>query len=82
MAEAEEAVFAYGGNFPDGLTGGAFAAALNAPVILVSDGNYTSQEAFLQRSNITTTFIMGGISVISDETMKHLKRSGHRIEIN
>ncbi len=82
MAEAEAAVFAYGGNFPDGLTGGAFAAALNAPVILVSDGNYTSQEAFLQRSNITTTFIMGGTSVISDETMKHLKRSGHRIEIN
>lgn len=74
MDEAAYAVFACGNNFPDGLTGGALAAGLNAPVILVSDTNYTEQEAFLKNSRIEDTFIMGGTSVISAETEKHLRK--------
>ncbi len=74
MEFADSAVFAYGGDFPDGLTGGAFAASLNAPVILVSDDNYKEQAEFLANSNIEYTYIMGGTSVISDETMKYLQK--------
>ena len=74
MENADTAVFAYGGNFPDGLTGGAFAASLNAPIILVSNDNYTDQENFLNNSSIMETFVMGGTSVISDETISHLKK--------
>ena len=74
METSDAAVFAYGGNFPDGLTGGVLAAKLNAPVILVSNQNYEKQEQFLQNSNITETYIMGGNAVISDETMKHLQK--------
>ncbi len=74
MEIATSAVFAYGGDFPDGLTGGAFAACLGAPVILVSDDNYKEQAEFLANSNIEYTYIMGGTSVISDETMGYLMK--------
>lgn len=74
------AVFAYGGNFPDGLTGGALAGSLYAPVILVSDSSYVAQEAFVKEHLVAETYVMGGTSVISDETMAHLAGMGEKEE--
>ncbi len=68
------AVIAYGGDFPDGLTGGAFAARINAPVLLVSNENYKEQAEFLENGVAWNTYIMGGTSVISDETMGYLMK--------
>lgn len=74
MYNSDTAIFAYGGNFPDGLAGGVLAASLNAPVILVSNYDYGDQESFLKNSRITQTYIMGGTSVISNNTLQHLKK--------
>ena len=74
MYNSDTAIFAYGGNFPDGLAGGVLAASLNAPVILVSNYDYSDQESFLKNSRITQTYIMGGTSVISNNTLQHLKK--------
>lgn len=74
------AVFAYGGNFPDGLTGGALAGSLYAPVILVSDSNYAAQETYIKEYLVEETYVMGGTSAISDETMAHLAGMGEKEE--
>ncbi len=70
MNDAEHAVLAYGGNFPDGLTGGVLAAKLGAPILLVSDDNYKDQKAFIESSKIGGIYAMGGTAVISEETLE------------
>ncbi len=72
MEKANAAVFAYGGNFPDGLTGGVLAAEMNAPVLLISNADYGMANEFLKKSRIRDTYFMGGSAVISDETIKAL----------
>lgn len=74
MQNAEAAVFAYGGNFPDGLTGGVLAAGLNAPVLLISNSNYKEANEFLKKGNIgiTDMYVMGGTAAISDDTVSKL----------
>ena len=76
----QSTVFAYGGNFPDGLTGGALAGSLYAPVILVSNSNYAAQEAFVKEHLVEETYVMGGTSAVSDETMAHLAGLGEKEE--
>ena len=69
-------VFAYGGNFPDGLAAGYYAYSKYATIILVSDKNYTEQERFLydnkEKLEGNNTCVVGGTAVISDATKSHL----------
>jgi len=60
-------VIATGENFPDGLTGGAFAALSGSPMLLIpTEGLNSDTQAFLNSlsGKTTKTYILGGTGVI------------------
>ena len=62
------AVIASAKKFPDGLCGGPLAMALNAPLILTADGKETVATEYMYENDIQTGLVLGGESVISDDT--------------
>ncbi len=65
---ADAAVLAYAWNYPDGLCGGALAAAMGAPLILTMDGRTDAAEGFVK--GMTQGYVLGSASLISDEAAK------------
>lgn len=61
-------VIANGMNFPDGLSGGPVAAEYDAPLILVTDKDYSHAVQQFAQKNAFHLVIMGGKGVISDYT--------------
>ena len=70
--KADTVVLAYAHNFPDGLTGGALGCLLNAPVLLVTDANWSDAHNYVVSKRVTKSFTMGGTGVISDGTVKNV----------
>lgn len=66
---SERAVLAYAKNFPDGLCGGPLASCLNAPLLLTADGKEDAAAAYVSSQNMTSGYVLGGESLISDETV-------------
>lgn len=66
--EADTAMLAYAYNFPDGLSGGPLAMMRNAPVLLVDNVNYADAAAYAQKAGVGKIIIMGGETLISEET--------------
>ena len=75
----KQAVLAYGENFPDGLSGGAVAYRLNAPLLLTTSGTdkKTGKDTSSRRKwaidycrsvSISSGVVMGGNSLIDDES--------------
>ena len=62
---AGSAVTAYASTFPDGLCGGPLAYLVGAPLILTKDGK-TEAPAYTQANDITSGYVLGGESLISD----------------
>lgn len=62
-------VTANGMNFPDGLSGGPVAAAYDAPLILVTDKDYSHAVQQFAQKGAFQLVIMGGTGVISDDTV-------------
>ncbi|MBQ1825012.1 MAG: cell wall-binding repeat-containing protein, partial [Firmicutes bacterium] len=66
------AVLVYGRNFPDGLSGGAVASAIGAPVLLVeNDENairFAAKGVTLKQACYSIT--LGGPQLISDDTIR------------
>ncbi|MCR5183003.1 MAG: cell wall-binding repeat-containing protein [Clostridia bacterium] len=62
-------VFAYGGNFPDCISGGLLAYSLNAPILYGgTHQSYTDADApYIQENIVKTAYILGGPSLIPDE---------------
>ena len=62
-------VFAYGGNFPDCISGGLLAYTLDAPILYGgSHQTYTDAAApYVQNNVVKTAYILGGPTLISDE---------------
>ena len=72
VGTSQQAVLAYGKNFPDGLCGGPLAAMLNAPLILTTNGNEAAAEAFCTTTKTEKGYILGGNSVVADDTVKSI----------
>ena len=70
--ERTTAVFAYGGNFPDGLSGGPLAMALDAPVILIDNRNINPAGDYAADSGIYQSIVMGGPTLISDASIEKI----------
>ena len=62
-------VFAYGGNFPDCISGGLLAYTLDAPILYGgAHQTYTNSAApYVQNNIVKTAYILGGPTLISDE---------------
>ena len=62
-------VFAYGGNFPDCISGGLLAYTLDAPILYGgAHQTYTNSAApYVQNNVVKTAYILGGPTLISDE---------------
>ena len=68
----ESVVLAYAWNYPDGLCGGALAAAMDAPLILTME-KYESQAAeYIQEQPIREAIILGGEGLIPDTSVHKL----------
>lgn len=62
-----EAMLAYGFNFPDAVTGGAYGAEAAVPILLTDTASlHPAAGRVLTDLNITTTSVLGGTTVISD----------------
>ncbi len=69
-SKVDTVVLAYGKNFPDGLSGGPLGVAYDAPVLLVTDKDYSAAAAYAKSAGVGSAVIMGGKLVISDATAK------------
>ena len=68
----ENAVFAYGYNFPDGLCAGPLAYALGAPLILTANGDEAAAADYVSTTDIFGGFVLGGPTLISDEAVNKI----------
>lgn len=66
--DVDTVVIANGMNFPDGLSGGPIAAEYGAPLVLVTDKNYSHATEHFAKKGAFRLVIMGGTGVISDQT--------------
>lgn len=71
--KTSNAVIVSGEEFPDGLTGGVLASALNGPVLLVSKNNISNKVLEeLKRLEVKNIYIVGGENIISKNIEKSL----------
>ncbi len=70
----QSAVFAYARNFPDGLTAGPLAAALNVPLLLTMTDFEEQAASYVKTAQIQTGIVLGGPSLISDASMETIFR--------
>lgn len=62
-----EALLAYGGNFPDAVTGGAYGARFATPILLTDTGElHPATRQVMAEFEIKTTFVLGGTAVVSE----------------
>ena len=64
--------FAYGKNYPDGLSGGPLAYADGAPMLLVTNDNTADARAYVASIGAKRCAVMGGKALISDSTVYHI----------
>ena len=67
--DVDLAVVASGKNFPDGLCGGPFAAALGAPLVLTKDGGAGAAAAYAAENAVASGYVLGGEGALADETV-------------
>lgn len=68
--EPTSVVLTYAYNFPDGLCGGPLAYVTGAPLILTSTEHSEEAVEYATSLKITQGYVLGGISLISDETVR------------
>ena len=66
---ARTVVIASGDDFPDGLTGGVLANAMNAPLLLVNRYNTDIAADFVDDNGVRRVIAIGGTAAISEETL-------------
>ncbi|MCA1065255.1 cell wall-binding repeat-containing protein [Rossellomorea sp. AcN35-11] len=74
LGDYEQAVIAYGGNFPDALSIAPYAASNGIPILL-SPKDALADETKEALKTVTDTMIVGGKSVISDQVEKQLSQT-------
>ena len=73
---ASSAVLAYGKNFPDGLSGGALAYSMNAPLILTANDKQPQAKGYATTAGIKSGVVLGGPTLISDSVVKEIFSMG------
>lgn len=66
------AVLAYSMNYPDGVSGGPLAMALDAPLILTMTGKEDAAEKYVDNNDCYDGYILGGSKLISDASVKQI----------
>jgi putative cell wall-binding protein len=66
------AVLAYAQNFPDGLSGGALACGVDAPLILTASGKEKAAAAYTKDMTIKAGYTLGGTGLINDKAVKSI----------
>ncbi len=69
---SETAVFAYGLNFPDGLSGGPLAMSLEGPLLLITSADTSAAASYIKSSSIKNAVILGGPALISDKAVANI----------
>ena len=72
--EAEYAVVALGTNFPDGLSGGPLAYAMNSPLLLTAPqkANYAITSKYTNDNKINDGYVLGGPTLLKEEVVKSI----------
>lgn len=68
--DAATVVIAYGGNFPDGLSGGPVAYAMGAPLLLTQAGSEGFAAKYVRDHRVTGGYVLGGTNAITEATVK------------
>ena len=78
----DSVVLAYGGNFPDALSGGYLSIVENGPIILIDKNQEQKVTAFIKRRMKAngTVFLLGGAAVISSSYEQSLKKNGFKVQ--
>ena len=71
LPDAEAAVVAFAGDYPDGLCGGPLGYATGSPLILTKNGK-TEAPDYTATKDITSGYVLGGKSLISDGFAKQI----------
>ena len=69
---AANIALAYGQNFPDGLSGGPVAMALNAPLLLVDNSNISYANAYVKGAGTKRAVVFGGTKLISNSAARNV----------
>lgn len=69
-------IVAYGGNYPDALTGSYLANVKKAPILLVNKSNESTVKAYIAKNlnKKGVVYLLGGTGVISEQFEKNIKR--------
>lgn len=70
--KVDTAIFAYGQNFPDGLSGGPMAMDLNGPLLLITNEATSYAEEFANGHNTKQAVVIGGPMLISTSSVKSI----------
>ena len=71
-AGSGKAVLASGGNFPDGLSGGPLAMAMEAPLLLASTYDASQAGTVVSRLGANNIYVLGGHSLISNGAVNRI----------
>lgn len=68
------AMFVYGHNFPDGLSGAPLAMATGSPVLLATNNDSSNSriKAYVQTTNVSNAIVMGGQGLISNSSINKI----------
>lgn len=69
LPDAQTAVVAFAGDYPDGLCGGPLSYATGSPLILTKNGK-TEAPDYTASKNITSGYVLGSDNLISDGSVK------------
>ena len=69
FGKAKTLVIASGNAFPDGLTGGVLANAMNAPLMLVNQYNTADAADFVDDNSVRSVVAIGGTAAISNAVL-------------
>ncbi len=70
--ECKGITLAYGLNFPDGLSGGPLAMALDMPLILATTNDVNDAKAYSDEADVNNAIVLGGKALISDEAVRYI----------
>lgn len=71
------AILVYGGDFPDGLSGGPLGGACGGPVLLVDDAHSEYAVKYSEEHSSVRIFkVLGGQSLITDEAVERIVNAG------
>ena len=79
--DADCVVLAYGNNFPDGLSGGPLACALDAPLILTTGGKEAVAVTYAAEAGVDSGVVLGGTGLISDKVVRKICQLDNNAEI-